>query len=178
MAVAITNGPPPVSAQDPAAVRKGTQWLLSGCSEQRLFSRASAMTLPSALRKGESSYCSAASAVHQSGFEFLSWLRKNTRFVSGHAFTGCGKMRFRNLVRYYCFFRSRAGGRFPTVIQRDSVAELGIFPQPVQACHKSLNINAPLAAAGHRFDFFRSLLAVYSLSRECDSILSPHSEFL
>jgi hypothetical protein len=43
---------------------------------------------------------------------------------------GCGKMRFPNPCGYYRVFGARDGSGFPTAIQRDSVAELGIFPQP------------------------------------------------
>jgi hypothetical protein len=39
-------------------------------------------------------------------------------------------MRFPIPFRYYRVFGARAGSGFPTAIQRDSVAELGIFPQP------------------------------------------------
>ena len=48
------------------------------------------------------------------------------------ALAGCGKMRFPNPFRYYRVFGARAGSGFPTAIQRDSVAELGIFPQPAR----------------------------------------------
>jgi hypothetical protein len=48
------------------------------------------------------------------------------------ALAGCGKMRFPNPCGYYRVFGARDGSGFPTAIQRDSVAELGIFPQPAR----------------------------------------------
>jgi hypothetical protein len=41
-------------------------------------------------------------------------------------------MRFPNPCGYYRVFGARDGSGFPTAIQRDSVAELGIFPQPAK----------------------------------------------
>jgi hypothetical protein len=41
-------------------------------------------------------------------------------------------MRFPNPCGYYRVFGARDGSGFPTAIQRDSVAELGIFPQPAR----------------------------------------------
>jgi hypothetical protein len=42
-------------------------------------------------------------------------------------------MRFPNPCGYYRVFGARDGSGFPTAIQRDSVAELGIFPQPASS---------------------------------------------
>src|SRR5580700_10608146 len=58
-----------------------------------------------------------------------------------HRLAGCGKMRFRNLSRYYPVFGVRAGSRFPTVIRRDSVAELGIFQQPASVQMSLLDLH-------------------------------------
>src|SRR5580692_10745454 len=41
-------------------------------------------------------------------------------------------MRFPNPCGYYRVSGARDGSGFPTAIQRDSVAELGIFPQPAR----------------------------------------------